>query len=65
MALGMMTQPLRWLVFAIGGVAGLILVVLLGSLALIESAEVVNIQTRDAAETYTTRVWIVDYRDRQ
>ncbi len=38
----MMTQPMRWLVSAIGGVAGLILIVLLGSLPLIESEEVAD-----------------------
>jgi hypothetical protein len=46
--------------------AGLILLVLLGSLALIESEEVVRIRTRDpGGEAHTARVWIVDYGGRQ
>ncbi len=45
---------------------GLFVLVIAGSVALIESEEVVRIQTRDAeGETYTTRVWIADYAGRQ
>ena len=44
---------------------GLVLLVVAASVALIESEEVVVIDTRDAAgETYSTRVWVLDFEGR-
>ena len=44
---------------------GLFLLVIAGSVALIESGEVVVIHTRDAAgETHIARVWVVDHEGR-
>jgi hypothetical protein len=54
----------RWrsLLVAAGCLFGLALIVVLGSVALIESEEVVVIHTRDASgEKYSARIWIVDY----
>ncbi len=56
----------RWLLIAAGSLAGLSLIVVLASVALIESEEVIIIHTRDASgETHTARVWIVDHQGRQ
>ena len=51
---------------AAAGLVGLFVLVVAGSVALIESGEVVTIHTRDAAgETYAARVWVVDHEGRQ
>ncbi|MEE8556990.1 MAG: hypothetical protein V3T14_03795 [Myxococcota bacterium] len=56
----------RWLLIAAGSMAGLFLIVILASVALIESEEVIVIHTRDGSgETHTARVWIVDHQGRQ
>ena len=45
---------------------GVFLLTIAGSVALIESGEVVVIHTRDAAgETHAARIWIVDHEGRQ
>jgi hypothetical protein len=46
--------------------SGLFLLIIAGSVALIESEEVVVIHTRDAAgEVHTARVWVVDHEGQQ
>ena len=55
----------RRLGIAAGSLVALLLLAILASLALVESEEVIRLHTRDASgETYTTRVWIVDYEGR-
>jgi hypothetical protein len=45
---------------------GLVLLAIAGSLALVESGEVVVIHTRDAdGETHSARVWVLDHEGRQ
>ena len=55
----------RRLAIAAACLAGLLLLPILASLALIESEEVVRLHSRDSSgERYTTRVWIIDYEGR-
>lgn len=57
---------MRRLGIAAGILMGLFLLVIVGSVALIESGEVVVIHTRDTAgEFHSARVWVVDHEDRQ
>ena len=57
---------IRRAAIVVGVLAGLFLLAVVGSLALIESGEVVVIHTRDAAgESHAARVWVVDHEDRQ
>jgi general stress protein 26 len=44
----------------LGGVAVLVVLLVAGYLAMVESGEVVVLETRDAAGPHHTRVWVVD-----
>lgn len=45
----------------LGGVAVLVVLLVAGYLAMVESGEVVVLETRDAAGPHRTRVWVVDH----
>ena len=57
---------MRRIALAATGLVGVFLVVIAGSVGLIESGEVVVLYTTDAdGGSHAARVWVVDYADRQ